>query len=191
MLIKNIATLTGITESQLEKVVNKVGYSNLLKNANVLNEFSIPETKINKFELLINTFLTWREEITLQEVTTLDSSKKAVALCEGLLKGKKKEEFYIIFLDTQNNVLGNKCLFKGTVNECAIYIREVVTSCLNFNATSIIICHNHPAGSIKPSQADIAVTGKISKALETIDIKVLDHVIIGNGSYSFAENGKI
>ncbi len=81
-------------------------------------------------------------------------------------------------------------LFRGTIDGAAVYPREVVKRCLHHNAAAVILAHNHPSGVAEPSQADIAITNKLRIALATIDVRVLDHLVIGNSVVvSFAERG--
>ena len=81
-------------------------------------------------------------------------------------------------------------LFRGTIDGAAVYPREVVKRCLHHNAAAVILAHNHPSGIAEPSQADIAITNKLRIALATIDVRVLDHLVIGNAVVvSFAERG--
>lgn len=100
------------------------------------------------------------------------------------------EIFKVLFLNTQNELLCEEDLFKGTLDRSTVYIRELVKKILKYNAKSVILVHNHPAGSLKPSQSDILLTKKIKEALENIEIRVLDHLIISEkGYFSFLENG--
>jgi len=98
------------------------------------------------------------------------------------------EVFCGIFLDAQHQVLAFEELFKGTIDGAAVYPREVVKSCLQHQAAAMIFAHNHPSGVAEPSQADVAITLKLKAALEAIDVRVLDHLVIGNHEVvSFAE----
>lgn len=107
-----------------------------------------------------------------------------------ILAQEHREIFLIIFLDSQNGVLGYESLFQGTIDGAAVYPREIVKSVLTNNAASVILAHNHPSGKAEPSHADQKITERIIKALETIDVKVLDHLIVGGtSSVSFAERG--
>ena len=102
------------------------------------------------------------------------------------------EVFCAMFLNNQNQVLTFEELFRGTINETAIYPREVVKQALSLNAAAIIFVHNHPSGDPEPSQADRHITLKLKYALELVDIRVLDHFIVtGSESLSFAERGLI
>lgn len=105
------------------------------------------------------------------------------------LKGAVDEEFKMLFLDSRNQLIAAETFKSGTVNRSVVYPRKVVERALYNHAAGIIIAHNHPAGSLKPSQDDIAVTKAIKEALKTVDITLLDHIIIGNNNYySFRDN---
>jgi len=100
------------------------------------------------------------------------------------------ESFSVMFLDNQNRLLSLKELFRGTVNQAAVYPREVVKAALHFNAAAVILAHNHPSGITTPSEADKHITERLKAALELVDIRTLDHFIVGEGvPYSFAEHG--
>ncbi len=120
----------------------------------------------------------------------LNSSTKAGKYSTTLFTGRLYEVFYVICLDCQNRVNNATLLHEGTINEAPVYPRLIVETALRHQANSIILAHNHPGGSLEPSQADIEVTKKIKVAVEAISIKVVDHVIVaGDSYYSFAENG--
>lgn len=100
------------------------------------------------------------------------------------------EEFWGIFLDNRHRVIARECLFAGTIDGCAVYPREVIKRVLRHNAAALIFAHNHPSGLAKPSDADIAITKKLSDALLHIDVRVLDHLIVGSEEQtSLAEQG--
>ncbi len=106
------------------------------------------------------------------------------------LKGRKEEEFKVIFLNSANRPLEVETVQVGTVDKSAIYPRKVVQRALKHGAVSVIVAHNHPGGSLKPSEDDIRITEALKSALATVDISLLDHVIIsGNGYFSFKEKG--
>ena len=109
------------------------------------------------------------------------------------------EQFRVIFLDSRNKILKDEVMFKGTINQTGVYPRQILKRALELNATAIIAVHNHPGGTLKPSNADISVTRTLQSACDNLGISLLDHLIIGdkfcNGEdqqksfYSFAENG--
>ena len=96
----------------------------------------------------------------------------------------------VCFLDTRHRVIVLETLFYGTINSAAVYPREILKRALALNASAVILSHNHPSGDPEPSQADIRITQTIKQALELIDIKCLDHMIVGQGQIvSLAERG--
>ncbi|WP_339847984.1 DNA repair protein RadC [uncultured Halopseudomonas sp.] len=106
------------------------------------------------------------------------------------LAAEEREVFGIILLDSQHGVLGFEILFHGTIDSASVYPREVIKSVLNANAACVILTHNHPSGRPEPSSADVALTKRLQTALDTIEVRVLDHLVIGGAdSVSFAERG--
>lgn len=99
------------------------------------------------------------------------------------MSNKLQEQFMTIYLDTLNNVIMKKILFIGTVNKSSITPRDIFREAVKCNATKIILVHNHPAGSVNPSTSDIYLTQELVKLGEMLEIKVLDHIIIGNNNY--------
>jgi len=107
-----------------------------------------------------------------------------------LLQGRHQEVFVVLFLDSQNRLILADELFHGTLNQTAVYPREVVRRALELNAAAVILAHNHPSGIAEPSQADRVLTDALRAALRHLDMPVLDHIIVAGGcTYSFAEHG--
>lgn len=108
---------------------------------------------------------------------------------KNILKNKKQECFYCIYLDSTKKVVANKLLFIGTLNHSMVHPREVFKEAYLVGATSIICIHNHPSGEIKPSKMDIILTEELVKIGKILGINIDDHLIIGNDKYySFFEN---
>ncbi|NND67804.1 MAG: DNA repair protein RadC [Halioglobus sp.] len=106
------------------------------------------------------------------------------------LGSRRREVFCCLFLDSQHRVLSCDDLFFGTLDGAAVYPREVAVRALQRGAAAVIFAHNHPSGVAEPSAADRRITERLCAALSLLDIRVLDHIIIGRGqSYSFAESG--
>ncbi|MEL7659919.1 RadC family protein [Acetobacterium wieringae] len=119
----------------------------------------------------------------------LGSTTAAGEYAVSLFTGRLNEVFYVICLDSQNKVNQATLLHEGTINEAPVYPRLIVETALRHQAASIILAHNHPGGSQRPSQADLDVTRRIRQATEAIAIPVVDHIIVaGDSYYSFAEN---
>jgi DNA repair protein RadC len=96
-----------------------------------------------------------------------------------------------MLLDSQHKVLECSVIFSGTIDGASIYPREIVKAALYGNAAAVIIAHNHPSGQPEPSAADKRITERIKSALALLDIRVLDHIIVGDSCYSFAESGEL
>jgi len=123
------------------------------------------------------------------EISLPDEARRYLRL---QLEEEEREVFAVLFLDNRHRLLSYDELFFGTVNECSVYPREVVKRALNINSSAVILAHNHPSGIPEPSKRDIAITEKIKKSLALIDIRVLDHFIVGKKKMvSFAERGLI
>jgi DNA repair protein RadC len=106
------------------------------------------------------------------------------------LQDRPHEVFVGVFLDAQNRVLAVEELFRGTLTQTSVYPREVVKRALHFNAAALIFAHNHPSGIAEPSRSDESLTQALKQALSLVDVKVLDHFVIGSGAaMSFAERG--
>jgi DNA repair protein RadC len=100
------------------------------------------------------------------------------------------EVFSGLFLDNRHRVIRYQELFRGTIDGAAVYPREVVRQALEVNAAAVIFAHNHPSGVAEPSQADVSLTRRLKEALGLVDIRVLDHMVVGHGEViSLAERG--
>ena len=108
------------------------------------------------------------------------------------LGARDREVFSCLFLDSQHRLLRCEDLFLGTLDGAAVYPREVAVHALRYRAAAVILAHNHPSGVAEPSTADRRITERLCSALALLDVRVLDHIIIGRGpAFSFAEQGLI
>ena len=106
------------------------------------------------------------------------------------LAHKQHEVFAVLFLDSQNRLLALEELFRGTLTQTSVYPREVVLRALHHQSAGVVLAHNHPSGSVQPSRADEALTQTLKSALALVDVRVLDHIIVGRGqALSMAEQG--
>lgn len=117
------------------------------------------------------------------------SPKATVNFLTSELGSLEHEVFCCLWLDNQNRLLKSEQLARGSIHSASVYPREVIKAAIKHNAAAVIFAHNHPSGATKPSDADLAITQNLVKALNYIDVRVLDHIIIGhNQHFSFAEN---
>lgn len=100
-----------------------------------------------------------------------------------------REVFAVMFLDNQHQLISFEELFFGTIDAASIYPREVLKAALNHNAAAVVFAHNHPSGIAESSQADRRITQRLVDALKLVDIRVLDHIVVGEACVSFAEKG--
>jgi DNA repair protein RadC len=106
------------------------------------------------------------------------------------LRHQQREVFAVLFLDSQNRLIAYDELFQGTIDGASVHPREVVKQALARNAAGVILAHNHPSGVAEPSQADRRITERLQVALELVDVRVLDHMVVGDAEVvSFAERG--
>ncbi len=118
-----------------------------------------------------------------------DAVKSLVAL---EMRNLEHEIFACLFLDNRHRLISYEALFRGTIDSASVYPREVVKAALACNAAAVVFAHNHPSGVAEPSRADIDITTRLSKALNLIDVRVLDHIIVGgNYQVSLAERGEL
>ncbi|MDY2587466.1 RadC family protein [Winogradskyella aquimaris] len=127
----------------------------------------------------------------LEDTVQLDkitSSRSVFEVMQPILGELPHEEFWILYLNNSNKVIQKNQLSKGGITGTLVDVRLVLKSALEFGATALILCHNHPSGTLKPSLADKDITQKLKTAAQSLDIKVLDHLIITEKTYfSFAD----
>lgn len=129
--------------------------------------------------------------IQLQKETQITNSKQTYIYLKKRLRDYKNETFAALFLDNQHRVIAYEELFFGTINTATIHPRPIIERVLQLNAAALILAHNHPSGLPDASHQDIAVTQRLREALELIDVRLLDHLIIGdNEVYSIVAENK-
>lgn len=129
-----------------------------------------------------------RREESPRKIARISSSKDAFCLLQPNMDDLPHEEFWIVYLNNSNKVLHSAQLSKGSITGTLVDIRLVMKQALELGAIALILAHNHPSGTLKPSASDIEITQKLKIAAESMDIKVLDHLIITSQDYfSFAD----
>ena len=130
--------------------------------------------------------------IRVRKGTALTSPKLVRDYLTMRLAPRECEFFSVLFLDNRHRLIRCADLFRGTIDGASVHPREVVKEALARNAAAVILAHNHPSGVAEPSHADELITTRLKEALALVDIRVLDHVIVGDGGYvSMAEKGLI
>lgn|SRR5574344_197954 len=172
--IGNIQNITNLNLSQLKKIKG-IGSAKACEILALIELSKRINTKIDTIKNL-----------------KIDGTNKIYEYFKYVFINEKQEKFYCLYLNNSNNVIDTKLLFTGTINKTNVYPREIFKEAYLNDAVKIICIHNHPSGNIKPSQNDIEITEQIKLIGLMMDIKLLDHIIIGKESYySFMENGKI
>jgi DNA repair protein RadC len=175
-LIKHFGSLRHLLESSPENVLAQEGIGPA------------------KYALLMASLELGRRHLaqSLDDKELLTNPQMVKSFLRSRLRHQRHEVFAALFLDTQNKLLGFETLFEGTLDSCAVHPREVVKRALALHAASIIFAHNHPSGHAEPSAADKSITERLKSALALIDVRVLDHLVIGDSEIvSLAERGWI
>ena len=129
---------------------------------------------------------------TSRDLTVMKTAADVYSLMHEQLKDLPHEEFWVLLLNNQARIIRKLRLSTGGINHTTVDVRMLLKAVLLADATSFVVCHNHPSGSLKPSTDDQHLTESIKQAAQTMNIRLIDHVIITDGNYySFADNGKI
>jgi DNA repair protein RadC len=148
--------------------------------------------KFNSKKEVIAAAIQFVEEKARYTTDPLSSPKAMSDMLRLRIGDREREVFCVVYLDSQHSLINVEELFYGTIDGAAVYPREVAKSALAHNAAVVCLGHNHPSGVADPSSADKRITERLKDALALLDIRVLDHIIVGpKDTYSFAENGLI
>ncbi len=163
----------------------------LFETKECVRRYSTEEEKHAHFKLKAAHELVRRLlEESLHEGALLSDPNAVRSFVRITFCAREREVFALLFLDARHRYLGHEVLFYGTIDAAAVYPREVVKSALARNAAAVIAVHNHVSGHPEPSLADRALTRRLIEALSVVDIRVLDHLVVGReGTVSFAERG--
>jgi len=187
---QSLNKLTGIPMSKLKSYAKENNPFNILEHPGVVDPNDRQLEKINKLNEFIASYNVLKldqenEKITFKSPN--DSGKYFASLLGGV---KDKERFLVAFLDNSNSIIELRTVSQGTTNMAVVYPRDILKMALANDCSSIMLSHNHPGGSLKASPEDVALTQRIVDIFRPLDIKVLDHIIVGGYSFSsMAENG--
>lgn len=138
----------------------------------------------------------WNRRFYLSPGSQLRSGRDAAEHLRSVFSSapRDQEHFAVVFLNQQNRILETLIVFTGTLNTSAVYPRELLKLVLKYEAASVLIGHTHPSGTVEPSSADKSITVKIKNLLTSLDVELIDHLVIGNGTekyFSFADSNLI
>lgn len=186
-----LSKFTGISKTKIDEYLKQNSINSIFEHPASIGNNNTQITKIEDLRELHNLYKFLK--IKDDQKYKMDNSTHAGEYFKNYFCGiKDKERFVCGFLNNQNILIELKVMHTGTVNESPVYPREIVKAALLYDSTAIILAHNHPGGSVLPSTPDISVTRKIKEAAETVGIRVIDHVIIGNDKYySMLEHGEL
>lgn len=190
--LKGLTTITGISQSKLQKYAEVNSLFNILEHPQTIEPNKQQLEKIgllNEFISSYNLLRVYEQENKIN----INSSAAAGQYFASLLGGTKdKEKFMVAFMDTGNNIIETKIISEGSLAEAVVYPREVLKAAIACDCKSMILAHNHPGGNQKPSSQDIELTKKLSAIFTPLEISVLDHIIVAGYKYtSMAEEGII
>jgi DNA repair protein RadC len=187
---QSLNKLTGIPMSKLKSYAKDNNPFNILEHPGVVEPNDRQLEKLNKLNEFIASYNVLKldqenEKITFKSPN--DSGKYFASLLGGV---KDKERFLVAFLDNSNSIIELRTVSQGTTNMAVVYPRDILKMALANDCSSIMLSHNHPGGSLKASPEDVTLTQRIVDIFRPLDIKVLDHIIVGGYSFSsMAENG--
>ena len=175
-LLRAFGSLKGVLEARPEQLMQVKGIG---ERQAVLLSMVVPLTRV------------WHR-CAMGDPDRIGNSREAEDYCLSILAGERTERFYVISLNAKCNVLGRRKISEGSLSEVSAYPRMVMETALNYNAHSVLLCHNHPGGTCAPSPEDISSTIQLQRLLNGVGILVLDHIIVaGDRTYSMIQHGDI
>lgn len=175
-LLDTFGSLKGVLEARPEQLMSVEG---------------IGEESATLISLMLPMFRRY-SACVCEERKRICNRTEATEYCKALLAGWRTEHFYAICLNAAGQVLGQRLIAEGSLTEVAAYPRLVVETALNYNAHSVVLCHNHPSGIPQPSQDDVDTTQDLMKLLGALHITLLDHIVVaGEQTYSMAYHGEL
>ncbi|MFT9495048.1 JAB domain-containing protein [Anaerosolibacter sp.] len=187
---KSLNALTGIPMRKIQAYAKENNPFNILEHPMVVEPTDKQLEKISKLNEFISSYSVLRMEEDQNRIKFAspdDSGKYFLSLMGGM---KDRERFMVAFLDNSNSIIETRTISEGGVNMAVVHPRDILKIAIANDCSSLILSHNHPGGSINPSKEDQALTQRIVDIFHPLNIKVLDHIIVGGTRYSsMAENG--
>ena len=175
-LLEQFGSLKGVLEARPEMLMTVTGVK---ETAATLISMVVPLTRV------------WNR-CAMAEPERIGNSREAEKYCLSILAGHRSERFYVVSLNAKCQVLGRRMISEDSLSEVSAYPRIVMETALNYNAHSVLLCHNHPGGTCAPSPEDIASTLQLQRLLNGVGILLLDHIIVANeNTYSMVQHGDI
>ena len=175
-LLDTFGSLKGVLEARPEMLMTVPGVG---ESAAALISMVVPLTRV------------WNR-CAMEVPDRIGNSREAEKYCLSILAGHRSERFYVVSLNAKCAVLGRRMITEGSLSEVSAYPRMVLETALNYNAHSVLLCHNHPGGTCAPSPEDIASTLQLQRLLNGVGILLLDHIIVANdNTYSMIQHGDI
>ncbi len=190
----SVAGVRGDTEGMVQTMLDACGcYKNVLEaRPDFLERLPGVSGKAALIVSMIPALAGFWERVNSDSGEYIRNTREAMAFCKSLLSGRRNENFYVICLSCRCRVLGHRLISQGTLCEVSAYPRSVLESALNYNAHSVILCHNHPGGTNSPSTEDITSTIQLQRLLKAVGIMTLDHIIVaGADCYSMSQHGDV
>lgn len=133
-----------------------------------------------------------RREVFEKNISIIKTSKDIAAFLKAKFQHQSKEVFVVVYLNNSNKIIHHEIVSEGGITSTIVDTRIILKNALSHNAVGIVLCHNHPSGSLEPSNADKQITEKIKQAAKILDIQLIDHIIVSDeGYYSFADNSTL
>ena len=175
-LIDAFGSLKGVLEARPEQLMTVKG---------------VGEETATLISMIVPLFRQYQVDVR-KELKCITSLRDAKNYCISLLAGWRTERFYVISLSASCRVLGHRLISVGNLSEVSAYPRQIVETALNYNAHAVILCHNHPGGSLEPSSDDTMSTARIQSLLRAMNIALVDHIIVaGDEAHSMAQHGEL
>lgn len=180
--------------AMIERLIDEFGSFKAILEAKPVQLMKVPgvSKKTAKLISMIVPLARVWERTSMKDQERIGNCRDAEAYCKSLLMGERIEKFYVIALNAQCKVLGVRKISDGSLSEVSAYPRMVAETALNYNAHSVLCAHCHPGGTCSPSMEDVQSTIQLQRMLKTMNILLLDHIIVANSStYSMVQHGDI